>query len=88
MSNVPEILLKILLYHNSAAVNREICKNQNGFRKGKRTREGIFNLKTINERYQEKQKDVYTGPDITPANGQMADENVIWPPPVRQRRPN
>ena len=29
------------------------------FRKGKGTREGIYNLRTINERYLEKQKDVY-----------------------------
>ena len=59
MSHVTKILLKIILYRNSAAIDREIGENQSGFRKGKGTREGIFNLRTINERYLEKQKDVY-----------------------------
>ena len=59
MSHVTKILLKIILHRNSAAIDREIGENQSGFRKGKGTREGIFNLRTINERYLEKQKDVY-----------------------------
>ena len=59
MSHVTKILPKIILYRNSAAIDREICENQSGFRKGKGTLEGIFNLRTINERYLEKQKDVY-----------------------------
>lgn len=59
MSHFTKILLKIILYRNSAAIDREIGENQSGFRKGKGTREGIFNLRTINERYLEKQKDVY-----------------------------
>ena len=59
MSHVTKILLKIILYRNSAAINREICENQSGFRNGKGTQERIFNLRTIIERYLEKQKDVY-----------------------------
>lgn len=59
MSHVTKILLKIILYRNSAAIDREIGENQSGFRKGKGTREGIFNLRTISERYLEKQKDLY-----------------------------
>ena len=59
MSHVTKKILKIILYRNSAAIDREICEDQSGFRKGKGTREGIFYLSTINERYLEKQKDVY-----------------------------
>ena len=40
-------------------IEAEISENQNGFRKGKGTREGIFNMRTIGERYLEKRKDVY-----------------------------
>ena len=53
--------MKILLYRNNAAIDREIVENQSGFRKGKGTQKGIFNLRTINERYIWKQKDVYKG---------------------------
>ena len=59
MSHVTKILLKIILHRNSAVIDREIGENQSGFRKGKGTREGIFSIRTINERYLEKQKDVY-----------------------------
>ena len=59
MSHVTKILLKIILHRNSTVIDREIGENQSGFRKGKGTREGIYNLRTINERYLEKQKDVY-----------------------------
>ena len=59
MSHVTKILLKIILYRNSEAIDREIGENQSEFRKGKGTREGIFNLRTISERYLEKQK-IYT----------------------------
>ena len=40
MSHVTKIQLKIILYRNSAAIDREIGENQSGFRKGKGTREG------------------------------------------------
>ena len=59
MSHVRKNLLKTVLYRNSAAVDREngeICENQSGFREGKGTREGIFNLRTILERYLEAEK--------------------------------
>ena len=59
MSHVTKNLLKIILHRNSTVIDREIGENQSGFRKGKGTREGIYNLRTINERYLEKQKDVY-----------------------------
>ena len=59
MSHVTKILLKIILYRNSAAIDRVIGENQSGFRKRKGTRDGIFNLRTISERYLKKQKDLY-----------------------------
>ena len=40
-------------------IDVEISKTQSGFRKGWGTREGIFNLRTINEIYLEKGKDIY-----------------------------
>ena len=59
MSHVTNILLKIILHRNSTVINREIGENQSGFRKGKGTREGIYNLRTINKRYLERQKSVF-----------------------------
>ena len=58
MSLVTTFLLKIILHRNISVINREIGENQSGFRK-KGTREGIYNLLTINERSLERQKDVY-----------------------------
>ena len=40
-------------------MEEEIGETQSGFRRGKGTREGIFNLRTILERYLEVQRDVY-----------------------------
>ena len=40
-------------------MEEEIGETQSGFRLGKGTREGIFNLRTILERYLEVQRDVY-----------------------------
>ena len=52
-------MLKIILHCNSKVIDRENGENQNGFRKEKTTREEIYNLRTINEIYLEKQNDVY-----------------------------
>ena len=59
MSHVTKILLKVILQRNKTKIDVEISETQSGFRKGRGTREGIFNLRTINERYLEKEKDVY-----------------------------
>ena len=56
MIHVTKILLKIILYRNSAAIDREIGENQTGFRKGNGTGEGIFNIRRIGKRYLEKAK--------------------------------
>ena len=59
MSHATKVLLKVILERNKAKIDGEISDNQSGFRRGMGTREGIFNLRTINERYLEKHKDVY-----------------------------
>ena len=60
MSHVTKTLLKVILDRNKAKIDWEISPTQSGFRRGMGTREGIFNLRTINERYLAKHKDVYT----------------------------
>jgi hypothetical protein len=59
MSHVMKALLKIILARNEKKVEAEISENQSGFRPGKGTREGIFNLRIIIQRYIEVQKPVY-----------------------------
>ena len=59
MSHVMKALLKIILAHNEKKVEAEISENQSGFRYEKCTREGIFNLRIIIQRYLEVQKPVY-----------------------------
>ena len=59
MSHVMKALLKIILARNETKVEAEISENQSGFRPGKGTREGIFNLRIIIQRYIEVQKPVY-----------------------------
>ena len=59
MSHVMKALLKIILARNEKKVEAEISENQSGFRPGKGTREGIFNLRIIIQRYIEVQKPVF-----------------------------
>ena len=59
MSHIIKVLLKAILQRNKTKIDVEISETQSGFRKGRGTREGIFNLRTINERYLEKGKDDY-----------------------------
>ena len=58
MSHVMKALLKIILAHNKKKLEAEISENQSGFQPGKGTREGIFNLRIIIQRYIEVQKPV------------------------------
>ena len=51
MSHVMKVLLKIILARNEKKVEAEISENQSGFRPGKGTREGIFNLRIIIQSY-------------------------------------
>ena len=59
MSHMLKILLRIILKRIRAKIEREINETQSGFISGKGTREGIFNLRMISEKYIEMNKDVY-----------------------------
>ena len=58
MRHVMKVLLKVILLRNRSKIEREINEAQNGFITGKGTTEGIFNLRTICERYLDCNKDV------------------------------
>ena len=59
MSHVMKIVLKILIDRNTNTIEREIGETQSGFRQKIGTREGIFNLRTVFDRYLEVHKEVY-----------------------------
>ena len=59
MSHVMKLLLKIILNRNDHRIEKEISSCQSGFRPGMGTREGIFNIRTIIERFLEKQKTLF-----------------------------
>ena len=59
ISHASKILLIILTNRIQLTILKEINDCQSGFIPGKGTREGIFNLRMIMERYLEKKKDVY-----------------------------
>ena len=52
-------LLLIILKRITNKINVNVGPEQAGFRKDSGTREGIFNLRLITEKYLEKQKDIY-----------------------------
>ena len=56
MCHTLKLLLTIIL---KKKINREVGDEQAGFRKNSGTREGIFNLKMIVEKYIKTQKDIY-----------------------------
>ena len=59
MSHVMKALLKIILDSNDKKLEAEISENQSRFRPWKGTREGIFNVIIIIQRYIEVQKAVF-----------------------------
>ena len=59
MSHLLKLILRIILLRNREKIEQEINSLQSGFMTGKGTREGIFNLRMINERYCEMSKEVY-----------------------------
>ena len=59
MCHTLKLLLTIILRRISDKINREVGDEKAGFRKNSGTREGIFNLKMIVEKYIETQKDIY-----------------------------
>ena len=59
MSHLLKLILRIILLRNREQFEQEINILQSGFMTGKGTRDGIFNLRMINERYCEMNKEVY-----------------------------
>ena len=56
MSHFTKLLLRIILERNKRRLEQEVGETQSGFRTGKGTREGIFNMRMICERYLEDAK--------------------------------
>jgi len=59
MSHVTNLLLKIIQIRIKDMIDKQISKLKTGFRPGKGTREGIFNIRTVCERVNEMGKDIY-----------------------------
>lgn len=59
MSHVTKLLLRILLTRIKKKINAEVNEEQFGFRKESGTREAIFTIRNIIERYIEKKKTIY-----------------------------
>ena len=59
MSHMLKVLLRIILRRNKILLEKEIDVTQSGFIGGKGTREGIFNMRTISERYLQLNKEIY-----------------------------
>ena len=66
--------LKIILDCNEKKLEAEISEKQSGFRPGKGTSEGIFNLRITIQRYIEVQKPVF----ICFINYEKAFDRVPW----------
>ena len=59
MSHLLKVILKVILLRNRQKKENEISSLQSGFMSGKGTREGIFNMRMLCERYCEVGKDIY-----------------------------
>ena len=59
MSHILKILLKVILKRKKHKIEFLIIETQSGFMAGKGTREGIYNLRTIIERYIKCGKNIY-----------------------------
>ena len=59
ISNILNILFKVILKRNKHKMEFVISETQSGFMAGKCTREGIYNLRTIIERYIKCGKNIY-----------------------------
>ena len=58
MSHVTKILLSIIIKRNTKTIEQEIGDTQSGFRPGMGTREGLFNLRIVLDKYLEVGQDV------------------------------
>ena len=59
MSHLLKMILRIILMRNRLKIENEISELQREFMAGKGTREGIFNLRMVCDRYSEVNQDVY-----------------------------
>ena len=59
ISHASKVMLKILQARFQQYVNRELPDVQAGFRKGRRTRDQIANIRWITEKAREFQKNIY-----------------------------
>jgi len=59
MCHTLKLLLTVILKRISEKINRNVSEEQAGFRKNSGTREGIFNIKIIIEKYLEMGKDIF-----------------------------
>ena len=59
ISHILKILLKVILERNKHKIESVISETQSGFMAGKGTREGMYNLRTIIERYVKYGKNIY-----------------------------
>ena len=59
MSHVTKLLLKIILNRIKVQIDNEVGKEQSGFRPQSGTREGIFCMRTMTERYIAVNKEIY-----------------------------
>ena len=59
ISHVLKVLLRVILLQNRSMIEKEISETQSGFISGKGTREGIFNMRMICERYLDVNKKVF-----------------------------
>ena len=57
--NIKDTLLKVILKRNKPKIEYVISETQSGFMAGKGTREGIYNIRTIIERYIKCGKNIY-----------------------------
>ena len=58
MSHLLKMIIYIILMTNRRKIANDVSELQSGFMAGKGTREGIFNLRMICERYSEVNQDI------------------------------
>ena len=59
MSHIIKILLQQIIQRNVNSIENEFGNTQPGFRPGKGTRKGIFNLRMIFDKYLERNTEIY-----------------------------
>ena len=78
ISHASKVMLKILQARLQQCVNRELPNVQAGFRKGRRTRDQIANIRWIMEKAREFQKDIYFSFIDYAKVFDCVDHNKLW----------